>query len=173
MEFGGTAAVCYFSVAWEFAGEQSLSASPACVVRRSFCDDGPAVGKGNYGPLFLRRPEIGDLLVDASRAGERRFERYELHAFVVMANHVHLLVTPQVASTEWLGPLKGFTANQANRLLAREGTFWQDESYDRLVRSSEEFGRIRKYIERNPVKAGLVEMAEKFRWSSANKEDAA
>jgi REP element-mobilizing transposase RayT len=125
--------------------------------------------KGNYGPLFLRRPEIADLLVYAIRAGESRFQRYELHAFVVMANHVHLLVTPQVASTEWLGPLKGFTANQANRILARKGIFWQDESYDRLVRSGEEFERIRGYIERNPVKAGLVEMAERFRWSSANR----
>ncbi len=96
-----------------------------------------------------------------------------MHAFVVMANHVHLLVTPQVASTEWLGPLKGFTANQANRILARKGIFWQDESYDRLVRSGEEFERIRGYIERNPVKAGLVEIAERFRWSSANRGEAA
>jgi putative transposase len=45
--------------------------------------------------------------------------------------------------------------------------FWQDESYDRLVRSGTEFHRICAYIENNPVKAGLVDEAEQFRWSSA------
>lgn len=58
--------------------------------------------------------------------GDRR-----LHAFAVMPNHVHLLVTPHVVATRWLRPLKGFTAYQANAWLGRHGqTFWQDESYD-------------------------------------------
>src|SRR4029079_5894564 len=95
--------------------------------------------------------------------------RYQLHAFVVMANHVHMLVTPTVASTKWLGPLKGYTAHHANRILGRAGHFWQDESYDHLVRSGAEFERIRAYIENNPVSAGLVGAAEDFRWSSAGK----
>ena len=84
-----------------------------------------------------------------------------------MANHVHALVTPQVVATRWLGPLKGFTAHEANRILGRRGQpFWQDESYDHLVRSQAEFERIRRYIEQNPVMAGLVAQAEEFRWSS-------
>ena len=44
-----------------------------------------------------------------------RFKRCELHAFVVMPNHVHLLATQFVPLAEWLGPLKGFTANQAKK----------------------------------------------------------
>jgi putative transposase len=92
-----------------------------------------------------------------------------MHSFVVMPNHVHLLVTPQVVATRWLGPLKGFIAHEANRLLARSGkSFWQDESYDHLVRSDAEFERIRGYIESNPVKAGLVNAAESWQWSSAH-----
>jgi hypothetical protein len=73
-----------------------------------------------------------------------------------------------VIATRWLGPLKGFTAYRANQILGRAGKqFWQDESYDHLVRNSVEFDRIRAYIENNPVKAGLVTAPEQFRWSSA------
>ena len=122
------------------------------------------------GPLFLREPQIADLVTQAILDGESRFARYQLHAFVVMTNHVHMLVTPQVVATKWLGPLKGFTAHEANRILSNHGTpFWQDESYDHLVRSDAEFGRIHDYIERNPITAGVVVAAEEFRWSSAEK----
>ncbi|MGA2182721.1 MAG: hypothetical protein ABSH47_06795 [Bryobacteraceae bacterium] len=63
---------------------------------------------------------------------------------------------------------KGFTSYQANALLGTHSrAFWQDESYDHLVRSQVEFERIRTYIERNPVAAGLVATAEQFPWSSA------
>ncbi len=85
-----------------------------------------------------------------------------------MPNHVHALVTPRVFATQWLGPLKGFTAHEANRFMGQGGKpFWQEESYDHLVRSEIEFDRIRNYIEQNPVKAGLVVASEEFRWSSA------
>ena len=88
--------------------------------------------------------------------------------FVVMPNHVHLLATQFVPLSKRLGPLKGFTANQAKKALGlRDSAFWQNESYDHLVRTDEEFGRIQTYIELNPVKAGLVQKPEQFRWSSA------
>ncbi|HYW41961.1 MAG TPA: transposase [Bryobacteraceae bacterium] len=120
------------------------------------------------GPLSLLRPEIAGLVVAALKDGEARFHRYQLHAYVVMPNHVHLLVTPQVFTPRWLGPLKGFTAHEANRILGTTGQpFWQDESYDHLVKEGE-FDRIRQYIERNPVKAGLVLQPEEFCWSSAS-----
>jgi REP element-mobilizing transposase RayT len=120
-----------------------------------------------YGPKHLAIPEIAALVVEALRDGEREFHRYQLHSFVVMPNHVHMLVTPSVVSGKWLGPLKGFTAHEANVILGRTGSFWQSESYDHLARSDDEFGRIRKYIENNPVKAGLVQRAEDYQWSSA------
>ena len=123
--------------------------------------------KADTGPRFLGIPEIAELVVQCLRDGEQRFQRYQLHAFVVMPNHVHMLVTPSVVSAKWLGPLKGFTAYQANRILGRTGTFWQQESYDHVVRSSAGLERVRHYIENNPVKAGLVSTAEDFRWSSA------
>lgn len=70
--------------------------------------------------------------------------------------------------------LKGFTSHRANELQGTHGrAFWQDESYDRLVRSSVEFERIRMYIERNPVAAGLAGAAQEFPWSSASGSEAA
>jgi REP element-mobilizing transposase RayT len=121
------------------------------------------------GPRFLQQPEVAEIVVAALKSGERDFNRYELHAFVVMANHVHMLITPRVIATKWLGPLKGFTAHEANKLLGTPGRYlWQDESYDHLVRSSEEFRRIERYIQHNPVKAGIVECPGDFRWSSAS-----
>jgi REP element-mobilizing transposase RayT len=120
------------------------------------------------GPKFLGIPAIAELMVACLKDGERRFHRYELHSYVVMPNHVHLLVTPQVPATKWLGPLKGFSAHEANLRLGRTGKpFWQNESHDHLVRSDDEFGRIRRYIENNPAKAGLVAAAENFERSSA------
>jgi type I restriction enzyme R subunit/putative DNA methylase len=66
--------------------------------------------------------------------------------------------------------VKGIAAQAGNRLLHRTGErFWQDESFDHWVRSEGEFIRIQKYIENNPVKAGLVAKAENWPWSSAFK----
>jgi REP element-mobilizing transposase RayT len=117
------------------------------------------------GPRHLLVPEIAALVVAGLCDG---CQLYELHSFVVMPNHVHVLVTPHVISKQWLGPLKGRTARQANLVLGLTGKpFWQEESYDHLVRSDEEFARIWRYIENNPVTAGLVSDPEEFRWSSA------
>jgi len=120
------------------------------------------------GPRHLSNPVIAALVAGALGDGEKQFDRYQLHSYVVMPNHVHLLVTPKVPATKWLGPLKGFTAHEANVLLGLTGKpFWQNESYDHLVRFPDEFSRIRRYIENNPVKAGLVADPGDFEWSSA------
>ncbi len=121
------------------------------------------------GPLFLRQAEVAKMVVGAIEDGARRFRRYDLHAFVVMPNHVHVLVTPAVRLPAWLGPLKGFTGSQGNRMLGRSGAFWQEESFDRLVRSQTEFMQIQEYIEMNPVAAALAASAQDFPWSSAAK----
>jgi hypothetical protein len=63
---------------------------------------------------------------------------------------------------------KNFSARKANAILGLIGQpFWQDESYDHWARSAAELERIVRYIEQNPVAAGLVERAEEWRWSSA------
>jgi REP element-mobilizing transposase RayT len=120
------------------------------------------------GPLHLRRPEIASLTVNAIHYCEEHMKHYQLHAYVVMANHVHLLITPQIEVSKITHSLKRFTAREANRLLGMtDRPFWQDESYDHLVRDEGEFGRIIRYIESNPVSAGLVSDPAEFLWSSA------
>jgi REP element-mobilizing transposase RayT len=92
---------------------------------------------------------------------------YELGAYVVMANHFHVLLLPRISPSRLMQSLKGFTARQANLMLGRTGEpFWQAESYDHWVRNAEEWKRIVAYVEENPVKAGLVKSACDFPWSS-------
>ena len=88
----------------------------------------------------------------------------------MMGNHVHVLLLPLISPSRLLQSLKGNTAREANLVLHRTGQkFWQAESYDHWVRDDAERERIAAYIESNPVIAGLVDRADKYRWSSAGK----
>ncbi|MCU1261200.1 MAG: hypothetical protein JWO80_4085, partial [Bryobacterales bacterium] len=136
----------------------SLSSGKAFVCMDRLLDECRA------GPTHLRNPAVAQVVVDAIRQGVGR--DYLLHAWVVMPNHVHLLLTPQEEVSRLLRKLKGATARQANKLLAQSGqSFWQDESYDRLVDGPEEFRRLANYIVQNPVRAGLAASAEEYPWS--------
>jgi putative transposase len=120
------------------------------------------------GPLYLRQPALAQMVVEAIHFNASTLGHYELHAFVVMPNHVHLLATPAVELQKLTRSLKGITSKRANAILGLTGSpFWQEESYDHLVRTAPEFERIRGYIEENPVRAGLAREAREFLWSSA------
>jgi putative transposase len=120
------------------------------------------------GSFYLRQPAIADMIVEAIEYNASILRHYALSAFVVMPNHVHLLATPAVPLPRLTKSLKGITAKRANRMLALTGnSFWQEESYDHLVRHEREFKSVRNYIEANPVRAGLVKEAGEYRLSSA------
>jgi REP element-mobilizing transposase RayT len=120
------------------------------------------------GAFYLRQPAVADMIVEAIQYNAGTLGHYVLHAFVVMPNHVHLLATPAVALPKLTKSLKGITAKRANAMLELTGRpFWQEESYDHLVKHAREFGKIWRYIEGNPVRAGLVKEAGEYRWSSA------
>ena len=120
------------------------------------------------GPRWLKQPGIANLVARVIEAGERERGFYELAAWSVMPNHVHLLVLPKVEVRVMMRWLKGSTARRANQLLGRTGQpFWQDESFDHWVRNQSEFDRIIRYIEENPVIAGLIDSPELWPWSSA------
>ena len=84
--------------------------------------------------------------------------RYDLDEWVIMPNHVHVVVTPKAnfELTNILHSWKSFSARQVNDLLNRKGVLWQDESYDQIVRSEIHHYRIGEYIRRNPEKAGVM-----------------
>ena len=114
-------------------------------------------------------PAIAGVVADSIDKGAQ--DEYLLHAWVVMPNHVHLLITPQVEVAGLLRRLKGASARESNKLLGQTGRpFRQDESYDRLVRSALEFQRIENYILQNPVRAGLAQSSEEYPWSSGRAE---
>jgi REP element-mobilizing transposase RayT len=121
------------------------------------------------GRMFFGQPEIARVVMASIDYGAG-IGHYEMHAWVIMSNHVHLLLTPHINVSTLLCSLKRSTARRANLLLTRTGqAFWQDESYDHVVRNREEFRRIRRYIEYNPVRACLVTAPEKYPYSSAGR----
>ncbi len=120
------------------------------------------------GPVYLRQPAIADMVVESLFHTEDVLHLCSLQAFVIMPNHLHLLATPNVPLSHLVKSLKSFTAKRANERLRLTGkSFWQDESYDHLVRDSSSAEKIRRYIEHNPVRAGLAKAAAEYKWSSA------
>jgi REP element-mobilizing transposase RayT len=90
-----------------------------------------------------------------------------------MPNHVHLLLTPWIELAAITQAMKGKSSRQANALLGRTGLpFWQDESFDHWIRHPQQFEKVRAYIERNPVRAGLVERPGQWPYSSAGRPQA-
>jgi REP element-mobilizing transposase RayT len=119
------------------------------------------------GPLYLKQERIAKIVLSSLKKGVE-LGHYELGSYVIMANHVHVLLLPKIAPSRLLRALKGATAREANLVLKRTGeSFWQRESYDHWVRDAQEWERIVHYIENNPVTAGLVTKPEDYPWSSA------
>jgi len=109
------------------------------------------------GSCVLKDPENAKIVVDALRHFEG--ERYEIDAFAVMPNHVHVLFLPlgKHALPEILKSWKGYTARKINMRMGRAGELWQDEYWDRLIRSEQHFLKVAEYIRENPLKARLGE----------------
>lgn len=120
------------------------------------------------GRCWLADERVAQCVWEALTYGEKQLKLYRLRACVLMANHVHILIYPDAPLPRITKAVKNYSARHANAILGRTGQpFWQDESYDRWVRSPVELEKIVRYIERNPVSAGLVDSVEKWRWSSA------
>ena len=115
-----------------------------------------------HGECILSNPIIAQLLVHTLKTFDG--ERYVLHDWVVMPNHVHLVIEPQGAHrlSDILHSLKAYTTTETNRSLGRQGVFWQHENYDRLLRDQNEFERCMQYVQQNPVRANLVATPEQY-----------
>jgi putative transposase len=117
--------------------------------RREICLD------ACHGRCLLRRPDLARIVGDALLHFDG--ERYRMGDFIIMPTHVHLLAAFATAeamtrqSDSWLH----YTAAQINRLIGEKGKLWQQEPFDHLVRSLEQYEHLRRYIADNPRKAGL------------------
>jgi len=98
--------------------------------------------------------------------------RYQLLAWCIMPNHVHVLIETREGFP--LGDIvhswKSFTAKESNRLLNRKGEFWMPDYFDRYIRDAAHLENVIRYIEENPVKAGLCRLAEEWKWGSARRK---
>ena len=130
--------------------------------------------------VHLKGPDVATIV----RSSFYHFanQRYDLLAYVIMPSHFHWVIRPR---RDWcdqlekvpgsartpreriMHSLKSYTANQCNQILKQVGAFWQDESYDHIVRDDDELMRIIDYVERNPVNARLTEKPDEWAWSSA------
>jgi putative transposase len=156
---------------WRLFGSlpATVTFPPTPTAGHAFVAQDRALERTSSGPRWLKEARIAELVANAIAIGQRERNFYELSAWVVMPNHMHLLILPKVPVPVIMRWLKGSTAHSANRLLGRTGQpFWQDESYDHYARTPAERTRIIGYIERNPVAAGLVDSPELWRWSSVS-----
>jgi REP element-mobilizing transposase RayT len=120
------------------------------------------------GACWLGKPEIASLVQDALLHFDG--ERYRVIAWCLMPNHVHVVIDilDGQSLTGIVRSWKSFTARQANARLGRSGPFWHADYFDRYMRNEEHLAQTVEYVERNPVKAGLVGAADNWLWSSAH-----
>jgi len=120
-----------------------------------------------HGECWLRDDRVAQIVEDALLFHHGR--KYDLRAWVIMPNHGHVMLTPRKGQhlPSVMHSIKSFTATAANKVIGRSGQFWQHESFDRYIRNNRHYAAVVRYIENNPVKAGLCAKPEDWRWSSA------
>ena len=108
-----------------------------------------------HGRCELAQPRPARIVADSLLHFDR--QRYHLADFIIMPNHVHVLacLLGTVEIERQCRSWKAFSARQINGVLQRRGRFWQEESFDHLVRSPLQFSRFQAYIAENPIHAGL------------------
>ena len=144
---------------------QELSPDPGNgEVRRRRTD---ALLDRGFGSCLLRRPEIAELII----GNWLRFDgdRYRLWAWVVMPNHVHLVleIPPNASLSPIVHSWKSYTAHRIRQLVGGTGRLWQPDYYDRFIRDDAHFLAAVDYVEHNPVKAGLVTSPKEWPFSTA------
>jgi REP element-mobilizing transposase RayT len=163
----------FLFITWRLAGSVPRTRLPqqlesASSPGQAFVALDREVDTAAFGPVWLRDARVARVVADALLYGASGRDFYQLRAWVIMPNHVHVVLRPKTSLaviTRWV---KGSTARKANLILGRTGeVFWQDESFDHRVRDEVELGRIARYVEHNPVNAGLAANPSDWPWSSA------
>src|SRR5579884_1638141 len=118
------------------------------------------------GKCALRKPSIARMVQENLWFYDGKI--YRLLAWVIMPNHVHVLAEMWKPLRVVLGNWKSYTASEGNEMTGKAGKpFWQSDYFDRYIRNDEHYRKVVRYIENNPVKAGLVREPVQWRWSSA------
>ena len=135
------------------------------------------LNSAEVGPVWLREAPIASVVEEAIHFYDEA--KYDLYAYCIMPNHVHLVFRllqqpaksrDKYPATKILHSIKSYTALECNKILERSGSFWQPESYDRVIRDKNELENSIRYTLNNPVKAGLVEHWQKWPFSYCKPE---
>ncbi|MEM1083546.1 MAG: methionine synthase [Verrucomicrobiota bacterium] len=139
----------------ESEGNQALADGFSQRIAESYHHKIESVLDQGSGEAWMKNEAIAKIV--ASSITHFDGERYDLAAWCVMPNHVHLLIQPREghALPDILRSIKRHSAREANKALGRSGPFWQKESYDHLVRNGKDYSTQKRYILENPAKAGL------------------
>jgi len=123
-----------------------------------------------HGSCWLGRRDLAELAENIFLEADGH--NYRLQAWVMMPNHVHLVVdiwdTPLV---KLINGWKGWSSRETNKLLERRGPFWQEDYYDTVIRDQAHLKKAIRYTEQNPVKAYLTKTSRSWQWSSARHRD--
>jgi REP element-mobilizing transposase RayT len=132
------------------------------------------------GPTWLKEKNVAGVVQNSLHFYDSK--AYDLYAYCVMPNHVHVVfkhlgdneeineLNDVYSITKILHSIKSYTALECNKVLNRAGAFWQSESYDRVIRDQDELENTIRYTLHNPVKAGLVERWEEWSYSYCKSE---
>ena len=123
-----------------------------------------------HGECWLRRREVAELVETILAGADGR--DYRMQAWVVMPNHVHIVVDVwDVPLVKLIGCWKGKASRLANELIRRNGKFWQEDYYDTLIRDDAHLKKAIHYTEQNPVRAFLAKTAREWLCCSARHRD--
>jgi putative transposase len=113
-----------------------------------------------HGTVFVEAEQR--IVLDHIKDGDQKF--YDLFAVIVMPDHVHVLIRPKGGYTlsRVMKGIKGVSAHKVNLHRKTVGTIWQDESYDRIIRNSDEFDQKLNYMYNNPIKKGFTDDPSKY-----------
>jgi len=124
---------------------------------------------GGFGACHLKRDDVAGVVENSLR--KFHGTRYQLKAWCVMPNHVHVLFRQDISLGKILHSWKSFTANESNKLLNLSDRFWAPDYWDTYMRDEEQEQRTIKYVEENPMNACLARSTHEFKWSSARHRD--
>ena len=118
--------------------------------------------------MILQSNPLCDLLLDVIRENRAK-QKFQVHEFVLMPNHVHLILTPAplVSLEKAMQFIKGGFSYRAKKEMNFNCEIWQKGYNEHRIRDADEYAQHVEYVWMNPVKAGLVEQPEEYLYSSA------
>jgi REP element-mobilizing transposase RayT len=151
--------------------------------KNSFLNYDSILDKSTQGRNWLSNKLVANLVQNSIHRRDNK--DYELYAYTIMPNHIHIIFKPIIEQnpellnnndenyfivTKIMKSLKMYTGKEANNILNRSGPFWKHESYDRVIRNNLELHILTEYILKNPVKAKLCNKIDDWPWSYYNPE---